>query len=73
MVYLLLIIQNEKEGHVLKQAFEQYDIKVVLAKPTFANYIQSIQVRPNCIMMEIPRVFKSEQNFMNLLIHIALK
>ncbi len=67
MISFLLIIENEKEGHILKQAFEQYDIKIVMSKPTFANYIQAVQTKPNIVIIELPRDCNPQKKFVGML------
>lgn len=63
MVSLVLISQNSREEQILKMAFEQQGIKVLVSKPTYHNYITIVQFAPDLILMEIPHISTEQMDF----------
>jgi len=67
MISALLIAHNDKEREILKMLLEQAAFKVVDSKPNYANYIRSIQYKPEVVVLEAPRYFTEELNFIRLI------
>ena len=56
MITLIMMIQNQREEQILKTAFEQRGVKVILAKPTYQNYVLILQYIPDIVFMELPHI-----------------
>ena len=67
MVSLMLVSQNERETQILKMAFEQRGIKVLLSKAEYQNYIKTLQFMPDIILMEMPRPHMQQLHFASLI------
>lgn len=63
VISLLLLVENEREEQILKLAFEQNGLKVILSKPTFQNYILILQYSPDVVIMELPHLCSEQFNF----------
>jgi response regulator RpfG family c-di-GMP phosphodiesterase len=63
VISLLLLVENEREEQILKLAFEQNGLKVILTKPTFQNYILVMQYNPDLVVMELPHLCSDQFNF----------
>jgi HD-like signal output (HDOD) protein len=50
------MIQNEREEQILKAAFEQRGVKVILSKPTYQNYVMILQYIPDMVFVELPHI-----------------
>lgn len=58
---------NRREGQILKMAFEQLHVKVIVSSPSYANYVKSLQYLPDVVVMEFPRMHQSEAQFVQLI------
>ena len=58
---------NEREEQILRMAFEQRGVKVVISKPTYQNYVLTLQYLPDVIMMELPRICTEQVHFSSLI------
>ncbi len=56
MITLIIMIQNEREEQILKTAFEQRGVKVILSKPTYQNYVMILQYIPDIVFIELPHI-----------------
>jgi HD-like signal output (HDOD) protein len=63
MITLIIMIQNEREEQILKAAFEQRGVKVVLSKPTYQNYVMILQYIPDIVFMELPHICTEQLAF----------
>ena len=63
----MLVSQNERETQILKLAFEQRGLKVLLSKAEYQNYIKTLQFMPDIIMMEMPRLHTQQLHFASLI------
>lgn len=55
--------QNEREEQILQMAFEQQGFKILLSKPTYQNYVFTLQYIPDLIIMELPHLCIEQLNF----------
>jgi HD-like signal output (HDOD) protein/ActR/RegA family two-component response regulator len=67
MVSIMLVIENEKESQILKVAFEQRGIKVLVSKADYQNYIKTLQFLPDIIIIELPKPNMKQLHFAGLL------
>lgn len=67
MINLMLLAVNEREQQILKMAFEQVKIKVMLSSPSYANYVKTLQYLPDIILVELPRIHAEQLHFSALL------
>lgn len=67
MIGLMLMTHNKREGQILKMAFEQLHVKVIVSSPSYANYVKSLQYMPDVIIMELPRTHQQEVQFSELI------
>jgi HD-like signal output (HDOD) protein/ActR/RegA family two-component response regulator len=67
MITLMLVSQNERETQILKMAFEQRGLKVLLSKAEYQNYIKTLQFMPDIILMEMPRPHMQQLHFASLI------
>jgi HD-like signal output (HDOD) protein len=56
MVTLIIMIQNAREEQILKAAFEQRGVKVILSQPTYQNYVMILQYIPDIVFIELPHI-----------------
>jgi HD-like signal output (HDOD) protein len=63
MISFVLISENKREEQILKMAFEQQGVKILLAKPTYSNYVLILQCLPDLMMIEMPRVCTEHLDF----------
>jgi len=63
----MLVAENERESQILKMAFEQRGITVLLSKAQYQNYIKTLQYQPDIILMELPRSHMQQLHFAELL------
>ncbi len=63
---LLLISSNKKEEEILKMFFEQFKYKVIVSKPSHANYIKTLQYSPAVIFIDMPTKYTDHLNFTRL-------
>jgi HD-like signal output (HDOD) protein len=61
------MIQNEREEQILKAAFEQRSVKVVLSKPTYQNYVMILQYIPDIVFIELPYICTEQLAFVKRL------
>jgi HD-like signal output (HDOD) protein len=57
------MIQNEREEQILKAAFEQRGVKVILSKPTYQNYVMILQYIPDMVFIELPHICTEQLAF----------
>lgn len=55
--------QNEREEQILHMAFEQQGFKILLSKPTYQNYVFTLQYFPDLIIMELPHICIEQLSF----------
>jgi len=67
MVVVLTVIQNKKENDILALALKQKSMKVISSEPNFANYVRSLQYKPDIIIMEMPAAYMDHMYFIRLL------
>ncbi len=63
----MLVAENERESQILKMAFEQRGVTVLLSKAQYQNYIKTLQYQPDIILMELPRTHMQQLHFAELL------
>jgi HD-like signal output (HDOD) protein len=57
------MVQNEREEQILKAAFEQRGVKVILSKPTYQNYVMILQYIPDLVFIELPHICTEQLAF----------
>lgn len=67
MISLMMLTENPRETQILKMAFEQAQVKPLLSKPSYANYIKALQYVPDVILMEMPRHNNEQLHFARLI------
>ncbi len=67
MLSALLIAHNDKEREILKLLLEQATFKVVDSRPNYANYLRSLQYKPEIVILEMPRYYTDELNYIRLI------
>ncbi len=67
MIGIILMTHNRREGQILKMAFEQLHVKIIISSPSYANYVKALQYMPDAIVMEIPRMNQQETQFVELI------
>lgn len=67
MIGIMLMTHNRREGQILKMAFEQLHVKIIISSPSYANYVKSLQYMPDVILMEFPRMNQAETQFVELI------
>ncbi len=65
MLSIMLITSNEREKQILKIAFEQLKIEVVMAEPNHASYIKALQYAPDIVLIEFPKSYMEQLNFVS--------
>ncbi|MBN1981366.1 MAG: hypothetical protein JW795_07545, partial [Chitinivibrionales bacterium] len=67
MITLMLLSVNEREQQILKMAFEQLHLKVMVSLPSYANYVKTLQYQPDIVLIELPRIHAEQLHFSALL------
>jgi putative nucleotidyltransferase with HDIG domain len=67
MFSLMLISKNEREKQVLRQAFEQQQIKVLISEPDYPNFLNVMQYNPDAAIIELPRTCIDQLHFAGLI------
>lgn len=67
MFGVMLIVSNERERQILKLAFEQRHIKVIVSEPTYGNFLKILQYAPDVVLMEMPNICNDEVRFASLI------
>ncbi|MFP4416581.1 MAG: HDOD domain-containing protein [Chitinivibrionales bacterium] len=67
MISIMLISENEREKQILRMAFEQYGITVLISRPDYANYIKAVQYLPDAMFIEMPRLNTKQVRFIRSL------
>jgi HD-like signal output (HDOD) protein/ActR/RegA family two-component response regulator len=67
MVTLMLVSEHERETQILKMAFEQRGIQVLLSKAQYQNYIKTLQFLPDLLLIELPHPYRQQLQFASLI------
>ncbi len=67
MFGVMLIVSNDRERQILKLAFEQRKINILVSQPTYANFIKILQYMPDLVVMEMPNICNDEARFATLI------
>lgn len=67
MISSVLMIDHEREAQILKVGFESSGLKVIPSKADYRNYVLALQLVPDLIIMEIPRMFTEQAHIVGLL------
>lgn len=63
----MLITTNEREQNILKTAFEQQNIKVIITTPSYSNYIKILQFQVDIVLMELPTMHTEQLRFSSMI------
>jgi HD-like signal output (HDOD) protein len=61
------MIENEREAQILKVGFESCGLKVIPSKANYRNYVLALQLMPDLIILEIPKVFTEQLHIVGML------
>lgn len=67
MISSVLMIDHEREAQILKIGFESSGLKVIPSKADYRNYVLALQLVPDVIIMEIPKMFTEQVHIVGLL------
>lgn len=63
----MLTTENEREEQILKMAFEQRKIDIVLFKPTYQNFVKMLQYMPDILIIELSKMPTSQLRFIEMI------
>ena len=66
MYSCMLMSEDSVESIGIHKALERQSVNIIRSKPNYANYIKTLQYLPDLIVIELPRSYSNELNYLQM-------
>jgi len=66
MYSCIFMSEDTTEAAGIQSALEKEHINIIHSRPSYANYLKTLQYLPNLIIIELPRSYSNELNYLQM-------